>query len=190
MACTPIKAKSLEWCEGQSSVAGIKRRMYFTPASSIVTWPTLPATFTTAMGELATLKGNFVLAETTKWQHMDIIVSKSPVSSEPQGSKPNKTFLDKATIVIPHTNADAAGFARLANNSNFVYLVETNNGDYRVIGSDVFDTETSVSTALGGAVTDDMGTTLEISCTNLAPAPFYTGPIDAEEGIINPASPA
>lgn len=190
MACTPIKAKSLEWCEGQSSIPGIKRRLYFTPASSIVTWPTLPNAFTTAMGELATLKGNFVLAEGAKWQHMDILESKSPVSSEPQGNKPNKTFLNKATIVLPHTDAEAAGFARLANNASFVYLVETNDGDFRVIGSDVFQSETSTSTALGGAVTDEKGTTLEVSCTDLAPAPFYTGPIDAEEGTINPASPA
>lgn len=186
MACTPIKPKSLAWCEGQSVIPGIKSRIYFTPRSTIVTWPALPGSFTASMGEMATLKGSFVLAESVKWQYLDIIESKSPVSSESQGSKPSKTFLNKATIVVPHTGADAAGFARLANNSSYVYLVETSSGDCRVIGSDMFPTETAVSTALGAAVTDDMGTTLEISCTDLAPAPFYTGPIDTEDGIINP----
>lgn len=186
MACTPIKPKSLAWCEGQSVIPGIKSRIYFTPKSTIVTWPSLPGSFTASMGEMATLKGSFVLAETVKWQYMDIIREKSPVSSESQGSKPSKTFLNKATVVIPLTDADAAGFARLANNSSYVYLVETSAGDFRVIGSEMFETETTAATALGASVTDEMGTTLEVSCTDLAPSPFYPGPIDTEDGIINP----
>jgi len=39
--------------------------------------------------------------------------------------------------------------------------------------------------SLGGGPTDAMGTTLEVSVTDIMPAPFYTGKIETAEGDIN-----
>ena len=74
----------------------------------------------------------------------------------------------------------------MANNDDLVYLVQTKKGKWRVIGNDMYQTETVIDQKLGGAATDEMGTTLTVTCTDLAPGLFYTGEIVTEEGIINP----
>jgi hypothetical protein len=159
--------------------------VYFIPKRDIVEFPTLPATFTTNMADLATYSGDFTLAATKKWQKLQVLVDKSPVTSESQGAKPSKTTLVKATFVHPGTEEDATAFCRLANNDDYVYIVQTKPGKYRVIGNDMYQTETNPSQTLGGAATDEMGTTLEVSVTDVSPAPFYTGVIETEDGDIN-----
>jgi hypothetical protein len=143
------------------------------------------------MGELATYTGSFVLALNKKWQKLNVLVDKSPVTAESQGTKPSKSTLVKATFVHPGTEEDATAFCRLANNDDYVYIVKTKPGKYRVIGNDMYQTETNPSQNLGGAATDEMGTTLEVSVTDMMPAPFYTGLIEAVSGNINepPAEP-
>ena len=51
-----IVQESLEWCEGQSSFAGMQRRVRYTAASNILVWPEREKT---ASGtELAAYKEN------------------------------------------------------------------------------------------------------------------------------------
>ncbi|MDR1454609.1 MAG: hypothetical protein LBJ01_03060 [Tannerella sp.] len=183
--CTGISPQSLEWCEGRVNLPGIRTNVYTIPKRDIVTWPVLPGEFTTSMGELATYKGSFLLAEDKKWQKLQVLVDKSPVTSESQGSKPSKTTLVKATFVHPGTEEEATAFCGLANNDDYVYIVQTKPGKYRVIGNDMYQTETNPSQNLGGAATDEMGTTLEVSVTDRMPAPFYTGLIETVDGDIN-----
>jgi hypothetical protein len=141
------------------------------------------------MSVLATYSGEFTLATNKKWQKLQVLVDKSPVTSESQGAKPSKSVLNKATFVHPGTEELATAFARLANNDDYVYLIQTKPGKYRVIGNDMYQTETNVSQALGGSATDEMGTTLEVSVTDYMPAPFFNGEIETVDGTINPADP-
>jgi hypothetical protein len=137
------------------------------------------------MGELAVYTGDFELAVNKKWRKLSVTVDKSPVTSESQASKPSKTTPVKATFVHPGTEEEATAFCRLANNGDYVCLVRTKRGKYRVIGNDMYRTETNPSQNPGGGPTDETGTTLEVSVTGMMPAPFYTDVMETAMGKIN-----
>ena len=183
--CVGLSPQSLDWCDGKVNLPGIRTNVYHIPKRDIVRWPVLPQTYVAKMGEMATYQGAFVLAEDKKWQRIQVLVDKSPVTSESQGEKPSKTTLVKATFLHPGTEEDATAFCGLANNDDYVYIVQTKPGKYRVIGNEMYQTNTNPSQALGGGPTDAMGTTLEASVTDRMPAPFYTGIIETTEGDIN-----
>lgn len=184
--CNGLSPQALEWCEGAINLPGIRRDVFCIPKRDIVSWPTRKTTYTTNMSEIAILTGSFALAEGKKWQKINVIVDKSPVTCEPQGSKPSKSFLNKATLIHPGVEEEAAAFCALANNDDYVYIVQTKPGKYRVIGNDMYQTETNPSQNLGAEATGEMGTTLEISVTDNIPSPFYTGQIETADGTINP----
>lgn len=180
--------ESLEWCDGRTTLPGIRQRVYFIPKSEIVEWPKLPSIKEAkAMGELATYQGNFVLAADKKWRSLDALDAKSNVTSESQGEKPSRTSLNKSTLKHAGTDEESTGFARQANIDNLAYLVQQRNKKFRVIGSDEFDADTKASQALGEGYTGEAGTTLEIEATDVCPAPFYPGKIETEDGDISGA---
>ena len=183
--CIGLSPQSLDWCDGKVSLPGIRSVVYFIPKRDIVKWPTLPETFTLKMSEMAVYTGNFTLADDKKWQKMSVLVDKSPVTFESQGSKPSKSMLNKATFLHPGTEEEATAFCGLANNDDYVYIVQIKKGKYRVLGNEMYQTETNPSQTLGGSVTDEMGTKLEISVTDQMPAPFYNGTIMTEDGDVN-----
>lgn len=187
--CTGLSPQSLDWCEGAVNLPGIRRDVYMIPKRDIVKFPTRVNEYVTGMGEIATLVGSFELAELKNWSVLHVLVDKSPVTSESQGSKPSKSFLNKATFVHPGVEEEAAAFCALANNDDYVYIIQTKPGKYRVIGNDMYQTETNPSQNLGASATDEMGTTLEVSVTDSMPAPFYAGQIVTPAGIINPDEP-
>lgn len=187
--CSGLSPQSLDWCEGAVNLPGIRRKVYSIPKRDIVQWPTRKTTFTTSMAEIATLTGSFVLAAEKVWNEITVLVDKSPVTSESQGSKPSKSFLNKATFVHPGVEEDATAFCALANNDDYVYIVQTKPGKYRVIGNDMYNTETSPTINLGSEATGDMGTTLEVSVTDSMPSPFYIGEIVTADGVINEDTP-
>ncbi|MDC7147565.1 MULTISPECIES: hypothetical protein [Bacteroides] len=180
--------ESLEWCDGRTTLPGIRQRVYFIPKSEIVEWPKLPSIKEAkAMGELATYQGNFVLAADKKWRSLDALDAKSNVTSESQGEKPSRTSLNKSTLKHAGTDEEATGFARQANIDNLVYLVQQRNKKFRVLGSDEFDVDTKASQALGEGYNGEAGTTLEVEATDVCPAPFYPGKIETEDGDISGA---
>lgn len=185
MNAQDIKYTDMEWIEGNVNLPGIKRNVYYIPKREIVGWPTRKGSFTSKMGELATLQGSFVLAAGCFWRLITCIVEKSPLDGKSQGTKPSKTFINSLTVQHEGVEEDATAFAMMANNDDFVYLVETKPGKWRVIGNDMYATETSPEQNLGGAATDEMYTKLAITVTDLAPALFYVGQIVTESGIIN-----
>jgi len=140
------------------------------------------------MGDLASYTGSFTLITTTPavvWKELDVLVDNSPVKSEAQGSKPSKSFLNTATFVSPRVDEQAAGLARIANNDDYVFLIQEKPGKYRVIGNEMYLTEVKTSQSLGSKPTDEMSTTYEASVTDVCPAPYYTGEIITENGTIN-----
>ena len=183
-----IKYKSLEWAVGTTNLPGIREDVYAIAKRDILTWPTLPEDFVTSMGELVIYKGNFTLAALAKWQRVGIIVDKSPVDGKSQGTRPSKTFLNQVVLQHPGVEEDASGYCRQANNDDMVYLVQTKKGKWRVIGNEMYQTDTAIEQKLGGAATDEMGTTLTVTVTDLAPGLFYPGEIVTEDGTINAVS--
>lgn len=180
--------KSLDFCEGQTVLPGIRKKVYFQKKSNIAEWPKLPALAEGAdMGALATYTGNFTLAADKKWLSLKNMDSKSDVNCETQGEKPSVTHLNKASIFHPGTEEDAAGFCRQAAADDLVFLVQQRNGKFRVLGCEEFETTVKPATALGQGITGTAGTTLEIEAPDLCPAPFYPGKIETEDGDINGA---
>ena len=179
---------SLGFCKGKSLLPGIRTRVYYIPKSDIVKFPTLPETATENMASLATYTGSFELEAEKKWKYIDLVDNKGKIESESQGDFPARTFVNKISLVHPETNEEATGFARQANADDFVYLVQTRNGKFRVLGNESFRTDTKPKQDSGEGVSGDFGTTLEIEVTDVCPAPYYTGEIVTDEGTINPKS--
>lgn len=183
--CVGLNPQALDWCEGAVNLPGIRGTVYYIPKRDIVLFPLRKTEYVTKMGEIATLTGSFTLATegvepavtSAYFKKLSVVVDKSPVSSASQGSKPSKSFLNSATFVHPGTEEDAAAFCAMANNDDYVYLVQTKKGSYRVIGNEMYQTETTPSQNLGAEATSEMGTTIEVSVTDSMPPAFYTGEI-------------
>lgn len=189
MACTGISPKSLGWCAGKTNLPGIRRRLYFIPKRDIVTWPTRPETDAADLSKIASYVGSFTLGATAKWGYIDVLTKKSPVTCESQGEYPSKTFINKGTFVHAGVEEEATAFAAAANNDDYVYIVETTNKKYRVLGNDLFETDTKPSLNFGQEGGADIGTTINVEVTDTCPAPFYVGEIITEDGTINPVTP-
>ena len=59
---------SLDFCEGQTVLPGIRKNVFFQKKSNIAKWPTLPKMVEgTTMAALATYEGDFTLAADKKW---------------------------------------------------------------------------------------------------------------------------
>ena len=178
MACNNVIQKSLEWCQGTPVYPGIKRRVYYISKQYIVGWPTLKTT----AGDRAEYEGDFTLAADAAWKYIDVIPEKCTVTSEAQGEIPSQTQLNKLSVVHPGTGKDASDIAFSLNNSDNVFLVEDMNGKYRVIGSERWNTVTTVAQDLGQGATGSASTTINAEATDVCPAPFYSGEITTEAG--------
>lgn len=184
--CNSKIYSSLRFCGGKTVLPGIKKAVYFISADDIVKWPKLPSIEDAAsMADIAVLVGDFGLAADAKWKRMDVLTTDSDISSESQGDAPSKTFINKCNLKHAGRNEEATGFCRMANSDNLVYLVEQRDGGFRVIGNDMFETNTKPSQASGAKETDTSGTTIAVEVTDVCPAPFYKGKIETEDGDID-----
>lgn len=191
MSCKTLDIyESLEHCLGDTVLPGLRQRAWGIPKSKIVKWPKLaaPSDEGASMASIATYVDDFTLAADAAFFAIDILDSASNLKSEPQGSVPSKTFLNTLTLKYAGNNAAAAGFSRLANSDDLVYIVQLRDGSFRVLGNEMFRTDTKPSQDSGMEVTDASGTQLEITATDICPAPFYTGKFKTPEGIMNCAT--
>lgn len=181
--CSALQ-KSLAWCQGTPEYPGIKRRLYYTAKSNIAKWPKLPVD---AIGRptAPVYEGSFVMIADAKWKYIDILPDKSQVTSEPQGEVPSQTQLNKLTAVHPAVGEEASAASAYLNNSDNVFIVEDMKGKYRVIGSDKWNTKTTVSQDLGQGATGTTSTTINAEATDVVLAPFYKGTIETDEGTID-----
>ena len=182
--------ESLEHCSGEIVLPGLRPRAWGVPKAQILTYPVLPAPSdeSVTMADIATLKEDFVLAADAKFFSIDILDVASSIKAESQGSNYSKTFLNTLTLKYAGNDAKAAGFCRLANSDDLLFIVQMRDGSFRVMGNEKFKTETKPSQDSGMNVTDESGTQLEITVTDLGPAPFYVGKFRTAEGIMNCAT--
>src|SRR5574344_2900159 len=151
--------KSLAWCQGTPELPGVKRRIYYLAKSEIVAFPTLPRD-TQGRPTSAVYTGSFTLKADTKWKYIDILPDKSQLTSEAQGELPSQTQLNKLTAVHPGVGEEASAAAAYINNTDNVFLVEDMKGKYRVIGSERWDTKSTVAQDLGQGATGTASTTI------------------------------
>lgn len=179
---------SLKHCPGTPITPGIRQRVYYIPKRDIVSFPELPNVATTDMAELASYKGNFVLASDKKWLAVDLVLNKGNVTCESQGEHPSRTFLNKFSFSAPSTDEKATAFARQANSDFLVFLVQERNGKFRVIGNEAFEADTKPTISSGEGTTGESGLSGEVEVTDFCPAPFYPGEIETEDGKISGAT--
>ena len=179
--------ESLVHCKGTTVLPGLRPHIFYIPKRDIVIFPTPPNTVPSGgtMGDLATISEDFVLAADAKWKKIDIVASASNVNSESQGEAPSKTFNNTGVFKYPGNNAEAAAFCRQANADDLVYLWPQRDGQYRVLGNPMFETNTTPAQESGSAETDASGTTINVAVTDTMPSPFYTGKIETEDGNIS-----
>ena len=175
---------SLKHCKGKTILPGLRSRLYFIPKAHIVTWPKLRKIEGQTVSMYSVYEGSFVLAADKKWMYIDVIDNKGKLESESQGEKPARTFLNKLAVIHPETDELASSFCRQANADDFVYLVQVRNGKFRVLGNEMFETDTKPKQDSGEGVSGDFGTTIEIEVTDECPAPFYYGTIELADGDI------
>ena len=176
---------NLDWADGAVNIPGIRPVVFFIRKTDILVWPTFAAAPANDDEEV-TYVGDFGLAVGKTFKRMSLLDEKSPVIFEPQGEQSSRSFLNKATLKVPLSKKKATAFAKKANNDDLVYLIQEKMGEFRVVGNEMFRTNTSVTQALGGAPTEERATTLEVSVTDAMPAPYYTGSIVTDDGDINP----
>lgn len=184
---TPNLYDSLRFCDGTTVMPGIRRKAYIVSKALIVSFPSLPELDKegVTMEGLAVLDGNFVLAADAKFKVIELDDTASNVSSESQGEYPSKSFLNKATFKHPGKAEEATGFCRLANGSDLIYIYQERDGKFRVLGNEMFRTNTKPAQESGAKETDASGTTLNVEVSDKCPAPFYVGLIPTDEGTID-----
>lgn len=182
-SCSALQ-KSLGWCQGTPELPGVKRRIYYLAKSEILSFPTLPRD---AYGRAtsAVYQGDFTLKADAKWKYIDILPDKSQLTSEAQGEVPSQTQLNKLVAVHPATGAEASAAAAYINNTDSVFVVQDMKGNYRVVGSDMWNTKATVAQDLGQGATGTTATTISVEASDEVPAPFYVGSLDTEEGEID-----
>ena len=189
--CTTVNLyESLTFCKGETTLPGLRPKAYYMPKSLIDTFPVLakPGDKDATMASIATYKGDFALAADAKWRRIDLLATASNVKAESQGDEPSKTFNNTATIKYAGVGPDATGFCRMANSDDIVYAIQQRDGQWRIVGNEMFETNTKPSQDSGMSVTDASGTTLEITVTDVCPSPYYVGKLVTEDGTIDCAT--
>ena len=173
---------------GKKSLPGVRGYVYGIAKRDIMTWPTIGTEAPKTLADVAKYAGNFVLATDKKWHKIGLIPNESELQVESQGSFGSKTFKVTGSAVIPGTEEEFSGYIAQANNDEKVYLFIQRNGKARMVGSEAFTPELSLSQATGKATTDANSTTISAVADDEYPAPFYPGKIETEDGDISGAT--
>ena len=180
--------REMRYCQGAPVTPGIKRRAWYISLSAILEWPKIPVDEFDRPTS-AQYEGAFTLAEGMKWLPLDHLPGKADFKSESQGEETSRTFKVTGSFVHPKIDEDAAAAATSLINTRIVVLVEDMRGKYRVIGCEKYDGAlVSPSRDNGQGATGTAGTTILVEADDPVDAPFYPGPIDTEDGIINEAA--
>ncbi len=177
---------SLKWCQGKPVKPGIRRKAYAIPVDQILKFPSIQRD---ELGRVKTpvLKGNFSLVEDAVWAVIEHLPNKAEFKSETQGEYPSQSFKVTATLVHPGVDKAAALATASFLNKNCVFLIEDMEGNYRMIGSEDYDTTITSNRDNGQGPTGTAGTTISIEATMDLDAAFYIGEITTEDGTVQAA---
>lgn len=92
--------------------------------------------------------------------------------------------MNTLTAVHPGIGEEATAATAYLNNNDNVFLFQDMNGLFRVIGSELYGTDTTVAQDLGQGPTGTASTTITCKASDVVPAPFYPGEILTEDGTV------
>lgn len=176
--CSPqvFPYDDLTYCYGKPVLGGIRPAVYAIPRSELIGFATLRTDESgTSQENLAVLKGEFIPMPGYYWRKLDIVPTKGSLTWETQGEHPARTFLNKAKFVFPGTCEEATAFARQAIHDFLIFAVQQTDGSWRILGSPEFPADVQVSGGTGEGLGGEVGINIEITATDLCPAPFYKG---------------
>lgn len=175
--------QSAEWCEGNTELPGIRKRIYFTASSNVVERPEVPVdSLGRATSTIAT--GKYELRADRVFHYLEGIPNKNQYTSEPQGEIPCQSQLNKITFVYPSIDEDATGICLSINNTPSDIIFQDNKGRWRLLRNKYGDAKGTVKQDSGQGLTGDLATTLEAQSTDIIGCPFWTGDIPTEEGTV------
>lgn len=181
--CSALQ-RSLDWCMGTPELPGIKRRIYYIAKNQIAQWPTFVRDDNGRVTS-SILSGSFTLVADATWKFIVILADKSQLTSEAQGEVPSQTQLNKLVAVHPAVGSEASAAAAYLNNSDNVFVVQDMKGKWRVVGSERWQTKTTVAQDNGQGATGTTSTTINVEATDEIPSPFYVGTLVTEDGDID-----
>lgn len=176
--------KSVAWCQGTPEYAGIRRRIYYISKSAIATYPKLPMD-DRGRATSNVYEGDFVLLADQNWKFIDILPDKSQLTSEAQGEMPSMTQLNKLTAVHPGVGVEASALSLYVNNSDCIFIVQDMADNYRVLGSERWETKATVAQDNGQGAAGTTSTTISVEASDIAISPFYKGKLETEDGEID-----
>lgn len=175
----------MTWADGEENMGGLKTIGYYALADDVDEWPTLPTSPASAAEEV-TLEGNFRMKSGKYWHKIYSTMETGKIDDEVQGEFDGQSFVNRAEIFYPGTKAAALAFAKQANNSNMVFILdEASGGNRRVIGTEAMPAKVKPNFSTGQATADRKGMTLEIMGYNYTPAPLYDGVIELESSTVS-----
>lgn len=178
----------MKYCQGSPVTPGIKRRAWVIAVDAILGWPKIPVD-EHGRPTSSEYAGGFTLAEGVKWRPLDHLPNKAEFKSEAQGEEPSRTFKVTGSFLHPKIDEDAATASTSLLNTRVVVLVEDMRGKYRVIGCEQYNGAlVTPSRDNGQGATGSAGTTILVEADDPVETPFYSGPIDTADGIINEAA--
>lgn len=185
--CSPqvFPYDDLTYCYGKPVLGGIRPAVYAIPRSELIGFAKLRTDESgTSQENLAVLKGEFIPVPGSYWRKLDIVPTKGSLTWETQGEHPARTFLNKAKFVFPGTCEEATAFARQAIHDFLIFAVQQTDGSWRILGSPEFPADVQVSGGTGEGLGGEVGINIEITATDLCPAPFYKGTLNMWNGDI------
>ncbi|MBD5307155.1 MAG: hypothetical protein HDS14_05965 [Bacteroides sp.] len=183
-SCSNTILKSLEWCQGQTSLPGLRRRAAICLKSDIAAYPVL--TNRSGNGLQGILKGEFKLLADRQWKIIDFLPDKSTATVETQGEAPSQTFLCKLSLLHPSVSRAASEVAAMLLNNDCVIVFQDMNGILRVAGNNIWPTKVTVAQDYGQGPTGAVSTTFNIEVTDQIPFPIYSQTLETEFGPIAP----
>lgn len=177
--------QDLPFCQGSKSLPGVRGFVYGISKRDIVKYPTIKGDAAVSLAEMASYTGDYTLVADKKWHKVGIIPNQGQLQVESQGTFGSKTFKVTGKFLIPGTEEEATGYIASANNDEMIYLFVQRNGKARVVGSEAFSPELTLSQDTGQSATDTNSTTVQAEATDEYPAPFYPGKIATDDGDIS-----
>lgn len=180
-----IGLSDFEMSDGEENMAGMTERIYLALKSHISEWPKLKDD-PQSLEDLVTTEGDFVMKEDKFFIKLDILRHSGGVTPENQGEDKGHSFLNKLEFKLRGaTKAQAAGLARLLNNSSGVVLAIDNDGNRIQIGDEDHPAYFKPTADTGKTPTDRSEWTYSVEADNFCPTIHYVGaiPLDGAESV-------
>ena len=159
---------SLGFCAGETSLPGIRKKVYFIQKSYIAKFPEING---------GAYTGSFTLVSGKFFKYIEVVVDNSKFTAASQGNYPNKTFKQHLEMLHPILDADFAAFQAKANNDDFIYILQDADGKFKVLGCEQYRTDTTFSDDSGQQATDSCGSTITAECDAPTGLLEYSGDI-------------